>query len=109
MTFAKQGPSRKVSDQNLYANFGRIFSSKSCLFAMVVSLVSAQSFMKTEDLGNPYNVVENETFSEVDPNSSISWFDRNVSDALSRKVKFDNPPSSVQSEVNSDTIIDDWE
>jgi hypothetical protein len=57
---------------------------------------------------NPFNFVENETFFEMDENSSISP-DRNVTDSLSRKLVFDKPPTTVQEEVTSDSIVDEWE
>jgi hypothetical protein len=59
---------------------------------------------------NKFNFIENETFygEIVDLNKSVSP-DRNVTDALSRNLKFDKPPRSVQSEVLADSIVDEWE
>lgn len=59
---------------------------------------------------NLFNFIENDTYSgeKIEVGLSVSP-NRNVTDALARKIKFDNPPKMVQEEVNMDSIVDDWE
>ena len=57
-----------------------------------------------------YGFVHNENFSGIDFDKDVSispeW---NVIENLSRNIKFDKPPSSVQKETLHDEIVDGWE
>ena len=73
---------------------------------MIDAAPSAMDFAKM--FGLVYNTKYTGAFIEDNKQLSLSYF-WNVTDSLTRNIKFYKPPASVADEVLHDTIDDQWD